>query len=328
MGGDGQVAAGCPASCTARCDGHPGGGRRRGSGRTVANPERNGLRAVAEPAASRTVLAVGALWLVVALLAARQAAAVLQLPPRRRLADLETWLGENGVLRAGQPLYGDGAFTGPSFTGTPFAGLVLKPFTRAAEQALGVGWTFGTLLLVVATGLVTARLLPGPLSRRAALFAAPAALVLLVVSVPVRNTFTLGQTSVLPVLLVLTAFLPRCSARASGALIGTAAALQPAVLLFAVLLWAAGRRRAAVTAAGTFAACSALAWAASPDDSWTYWLRHAAGAGLGGPPDSPANQSLHGLLLRLGAQGPLEIALFLVLAAAVAVAGLRRAARY
>ncbi|WP_412126545.1 bifunctional glycosyltransferase 87/phosphatase PAP2 family protein [Streptomyces xinghaiensis] len=289
----------------------------------MANPERNGLRAIAEPAASRTVLAVGALWLVVALLAARQAAAVLRLPPRRRLADLETWIGENGVLRAGQPLYGDG-----SFTGTPFAGLVLKPFTRAAEQALGVGWTFGTLLLVVATGLVTARLLPGPLSRRAALFAAPVALVLLVVSVPVRNTFTLGQTSVLPVLLVLTAFLPRCSARVSGALTGIAAALQPAVLLFAVLLWAAGRRRAAATAAGTFAACSALAWAASPDDSWTYWLRHAAGAGLGGPPDSPANQSLHGLLLRLGAQGPLEIALFLVLAAAVAVAGLRRAARY
>ncbi|WP_374112962.1 phosphatase PAP2 family protein [Streptomyces sp. WAC 00631] len=291
----------------------------------MANPERNGLRAVAEPAASRTVLAVGALWLVVALLAARQAAAVLRLPPRRRLADLETWIGENGVLRAGQPLYGDGP---GAFTGTPFAGLVLKPFTRAAEQALGVGWTFGTLLLVVATGLVTARLLPGPLSRRAALFAAPIALVLLVVSVPVRNTFTLGQTSVLPVLLVLTAFLPRRSARVSGALIGTAAALQPAVLLFAVLLWAAGRRRAAATAAGTFAACSALAWAASPDDSWTYWLRHAAGAGLGGPPDSAANQSLHGLLLRLGVQGPLEIALFLVLAAAVAVAGLRRAARY
>ncbi|WP_051722877.1 bifunctional glycosyltransferase 87/phosphatase PAP2 family protein [Streptomyces albus] len=298
-----------------------------GDGRTVANPERSGLGAVAEPAASRAVPAAVALWLIVALLAARQAAAVLQLPPQRRLADLETWIGENGVLRAGQPLYGDGDGA-DAFTGTPFAGLVLSPLTRAAEQTLGVGWTFGTLLLVVATGLVTARLLPGPRSRNAVLFGAPVALVLLVVSVPVRNTFTLGQTSVLPVLLVLTAFLPRCSARASGVLIGIAAALQPTVLLFAALLWATGRRQAAATAAGTFAACSALAWAASPDDSWTYWLRHAAGAGLGGPADSPANQSLHGLLLRLGAQGPLEVVLFLALAAAVAVLGLRRAARY
>ena len=45
----------------------------------------------------------------------------------------------------------------------------------------------------------------------------------------------------------------------------------------------------------------------------------SAGAGLGERPDSLANQSLHGALLRLGFEGPAEIALFLILAAVVTV---------
>ncbi|WP_030559526.1 glycosyltransferase family 87 protein, partial [Streptomyces exfoliatus] len=97
---------------------------------------------------------------------------------------------------------------------------------------------------------------------------------------------------------------------------------------FAVLFWFTGRRRAAVAGGASFAFCTALAWAAMPHDSWTYWVHHVAGAGLGGNPDSLANQSLHGALLRFGLQGPLEIVLFLVLAVAVTVLGLRRAVRY
>ena len=65
-----------------------------------------------------------------------------------------------------------------------------------------------------------------------------------------------------------------------------------------------------------------------PHDSYTYWVHHLAGVGLGGKADDLANQSLHGALLRLGLEGPLEIALFLLLGAAVAFFGLRRAVRY
>jgi hypothetical protein len=274
---------------------------------------------------SRIRMALGVLWLLAGLLAARQAAAVLRLPPDERLTDLETWIGPSGVLRVPGPLYENG-----TFTGTPFSGLVLKPLTHSAEQSLGLFWTFGTLLLVVALGFVAARGLPRPVSRRTALFAAPVAISLMVLSLPVRNTFTLGQTSILPVLLVLVAVLPRphASARRSGGLIGLAAALQPTVLLFAPLLWMTGRRRAAATAAGTFAGCSALAWAVLPQDSATYWVHHVAGAGLGRPADGLHNQSLHGVLLRLGLSGLPELTLLAVLAGAVAVIGLRRAAHY
>ncbi|MFF0286175.1 bifunctional glycosyltransferase 87/phosphatase PAP2 family protein [Streptomyces sp. NPDC005262] len=263
------------------------------------------------------------LWLVVALLAGRQMAVVLRQPPDERLTDLETWIGENGVLHVTGSLYDS-----DRFTGTPFAGLVLKPLARTAEQSLGVAWTFGSLLLVAALGLVAARALPGPVSRRTALLAAPVAISLLMLSLPVRNALHLGQTSILPVLLVLLACFVARGERASGVLIGIAAALQPTVLLFAVLLWLTGRRRAAVTGGTAFAVCTALAWAVMPHDSWSYWVHHVAGAGLGDSADSLANQSLHGALLRLGLAGPLEVGLFLLLAAAVCYVGLRRAVRY
>lgn len=272
---------------------------------------------------ARTGAARAVLWLIVALLAGRQMAVVLRQPPGERLTDLETWIGENGVLHVTGSLYDS-----DRFTGTPFAGLVLKPLARTAEQSLGVAWTFGSLLLVAALGLVAARALPGPVSRRTALLAAPVAISLLMLSLPVRNALHLGQTSILPVLLVLLGCFVARGERASGVLIGIAAALQPTVLLFAVLLWLTGRRRAAVTGGTAFAACTALAWAVMPHDSWSYWVHHVAGAGLGDTADSLANQSLHGALLRFGLAGPLEVGLFLLLAAAVCYVGLRRAVRY
>jgi hypothetical protein len=285
----------------------------------VANAEHSGTTEVQ----ARLRAARLALWLVAAFLAVRQVAVVLSTPRGERLTDLETWVGPDGVLHVKGSLYDS-----TQFTGTPFGGLVLKPLTRAAEQALGWGWTFGTLLLVVALGLVAARALPQPVDRRTSLLAAPVAISLLMLSLPVRNTLYLGQTSIMPVLLVLVACFVVRGERLSGLLIGLAAALQPTVLLFAPLLWFTGRRRGALTTGATFAAGTALAWAAMPHDSYTYWVHHIAGTGLGGPADDLSNQSLHGLLLRLGVAGPLEISLFLVLGVAVAALGVRRAVRY
>ncbi|MER8222819.1 phosphatase PAP2 family protein [Streptomyces sp. NPDC094143] len=264
-----------------------------------------------------------ALWLIAAVLAARQVAVVLATPRGERLTDLETWLGADGVLHVTGSLYDS-----TRFTGTPFGGLVLKPLTRAAEQALGWGWTFGTLLLVVSLGLIAARALPQPVGRRTALLAAPVAISLLMLSLPVRNTLWLGQTSIMPVLLVLLGCFVAHGQRLSGLLIGVAAALQPTLLLFAPLLWFTGRRRAALAAGATFAAGTGIAWVVMPHDSHRYWVHHMAGVGLGGPADDLANQSLHGALLRLGLNGPPEVALFLTLGAAVAVLALRRAVRH
>ncbi|MFD7702925.1 bifunctional glycosyltransferase 87/phosphatase PAP2 family protein [Streptomyces caelestis] len=269
------------------------------------------------------VARIGLLWALAAVLAVRQVTAVLATSPGERLTDPGTWAGPGGVLYAGGSLYSSG-----EYTGTPFSGLVLAPFTRSAEQALGRGWTFGTLLLVVALGALAARALPRPVGRRTAILAGPVAVGLLMVSLPVRDTLWLGQTGVIPVLLVLLGCFVARGRRVGGVLIGVAAALQPVLLLFAPLLWCTGRRRTAVATGVTFAAATALAWAAMPHDSHTYWVRHPAGSGLGGPADALAHQSLHGALLRLGLEGPPETGLLLLLGAAVVILALRRAVRY
>ncbi|GLF93916.1 bifunctional glycosyltransferase 87/phosphatase PAP2 family protein [Streptomyces yaizuensis] len=269
-----------------------------------------------------------ALWLVAAVLAVRQTAVVLRQPVGERLLDMGNWVGVAGALHDEGSMYAEDRFKGDPFTGTPFAGLLLGPLTRSADPALHIPWTFGILLLVIAVGVLAARALPGPVSRRTAPLAAPVALILLLISLPVRNSFHLGQLSLLPVVLVLVGAFAVRSQRAAGVLIGIGAALQPTVLLFAPLLWFTGRRKAAVSTGLTFAAASALAWAALPRESWEYWVDHLAGTGLGGPSDGLANQSIHGMLLRFGLEGPLEIALYLLLAAAVAWLGLRRAVHY
>ncbi|MFF7394748.1 glycosyltransferase family 87 protein, partial [Streptomyces scabiei] len=216
----------------------------------VTNAEQSGRNGAIGTgrAAGRLGTVRAVLWLVVAILAVRQIAAAPDTPKDAALTDLTR------------------------FTGTPFGGLVLKPLTSAAEQFLGWGWTFGTLLLVVALGLIAARALPQPVTRRTALLAAPVAVTLLMLSLPVRNTLYLGQTSVLPVLLVLVGcFLVR-GERAGGVCVGLAAVFQPTVLLFVPLLWFTGRRRAAASTGITFAGATALAWAAMPHDSFTYWV--------------------------------------------------------
>ncbi|WP_299530617.1 bifunctional glycosyltransferase 87/phosphatase PAP2 family protein [uncultured Streptomyces sp.] len=291
--------------------------------RSVANAEHSVRGSAAADVETRTGLTRALLWMIVAALAVRQMTVVLRQPPGERLTDLDTWIGEYGVLHVKGSLYDT-----DRFTGTPFAGLVLKPLSASAEQALGVAWTFGSLVLVAVLGFVAARALPAPVGRRTALLAVPFAIALLMVSLPVRNALYLGQTSILPVLLVLVACFAVRDERAAGVLVGLAAALQPTVLLFAGLLWLTGRRRAGAHAGAAFAVLTAVAWAALPRDSWAYWVHHVAGAGLGERPAGLANQSLHGALLRLGLEGPLEIALFLVLAVAVTVLGMRRAVRY
>ncbi|MFF1492528.1 bifunctional glycosyltransferase 87/phosphatase PAP2 family protein [Streptomyces sp. NPDC058304] len=257
------------------------------------------------------------LWALAGVLAVRQAAAVLRVPPGEWLSEFQLPSSFPGSL-----------YDGGQFTGTPFAGMVLRPFLGLAAPSLEVAWTCVTLLFVAAVGLVAARGLPDPVPRRTALLAAPVLVGLMMVSLPVRAAASPGQTAVLPVLLVLLAVFRVPGERPAGFLVGLAAALQPALLLFAPLLWLTGRRPTAKAAAVTFAAATALSWAALPRDSWTYWVHHLAGTGLGGAPDSLANQSVHGALLRLGLSGPLEILLYVALAAGIVWVGLRRAARY
>ncbi|GCD98214.1 bifunctional glycosyltransferase 87/phosphatase PAP2 family protein [Embleya hyalina] len=288
---------------------------------------RAGVRRLLDIRRTRLSLALVGLWLLAACVAVRQANEVLDRPEDRRLPDLDAWLGPDGVLHLPGSLY-DADARGTTFGGTPFAGWVLRPLTRAAENTLGVAWTVATLLIVAAIAVVVAQAVPGLRTRRARLLATPLIITLLVVSLPVRGNLSLGQLSLLPVLLALPAMLRAAPGRVASIAMGVAAALHPAMLLFAVYLWLTGKQRAAANATATFLGCTAVAWVTMPHDSFTYWVHHVAGAGLGGDADALSNQSLHGLLLRVGLSGPLEIALVVLLSAAVLWFGVPRAVAY
>ncbi|MFJ5552542.1 phosphatase PAP2 family protein [Streptomyces sp. NPDC093225] len=158
-----------------------------------------------------------------------------------------------------------------------------------------------------------------------------AAASLLLVALPGHGALPPERTGFVPVFLVLLVLLGCLCVpdeRGSGALVGSAAVLQPALLLFVPLLWSTGRRGAARATAVTFAAGTALAWAARAYGPWTHGVQHLAGTGPGGRPGPLADPSLHGALLRLGLTGPAAAVLFAVAAAVVCGLGLRRAVRY
>ncbi|MFJ8742674.1 bifunctional glycosyltransferase 87/phosphatase PAP2 family protein [Embleya sp. NPDC127516] len=288
---------------------------------------RAGVRRLLDIRRTRISLALVGLWLLAACVAIRQANEVLDRPQDRRLPELDAWLGPEGVLHLPGSLY-DTDSRGTTFSETPFAGWVLRPLTKAAENALGVAWTIVTLLIVAAIGVLVAYALPALRTRRAQLLAAPLIISLLVLSLPVRGNLSLGQMSLLPVLLALPAMLRPAPGKPASIAVGVAAALHPAMLLFAVYLWMTGKQRTAANATATFLGCTALAWLTMPRDSFTYWVHHVAGAGLGGDADALSNQSLHGLMLRIGLSGPLEIMLVVLLSAAVLWFGMPRAVAY
>ncbi len=227
--------------------------------------------------------------------------------------------------RHGVPLAGVPWLDPAGIEGTPFARLSLGPFGGLAEHAPGPVRLLVTLPLLVALALVAARALPRPIGRRTALYAGPVAVALVTLSQPVREAPWLGPAGVLPVLLVLLGCLVVPGGWAGGVLVGSAAALQPAVLPFAALMWLTGRRRAATATCGTFAAATALAWAVNPTGSSAYWLGHPAGSGTVA---ALADRSSYLASPWSGLSGPVEIGLFLAVGAGVLALGLRRAVRY
>lgn len=89
-----------------------------------------------------------------------------------------------------------------------------------------------------------------------------------------------------------------------GVGVGLAAALKLTPLLFAAYLLCTGRRRAAGTALGTFAAAVAVGFVLDPADSTVYWRDGTfAAAGRISPVAGASNHSVTGRLARTGAPG-------------------------
>jgi alpha-1,2-mannosyltransferase len=252
-------------------------------------------------------------------------------PPDQRLVDLDVYrTGGLSVLR-GQPLYT--MLTQPPqllpFTYPPAAALFAVPLAVLPWPAAQLAWVpFVYVPLAVVIWYAFA-----PLLRRAGQLR-PAAFAIVFAACaylfPVRDEMRFGQVD----LVLLALAVADCAAREPrwprGVLVGLATAIKLVPGVFVVYLWLSGRRRAALTAALVALAVTLAAWLLLPQDSMTYWTSAIFDSGRLGPNSGTSNQSLRGLLLRAFLPAGLPGAIWVVVAAAAALAGftlVRRLAR-
>jgi alpha-1,2-mannosyltransferase len=291
------------------------------AGEHAAWPGRLAARARALPPRAAVVLGVLA-W--VAALAAVEplVRGYLTSAPDQRLVDLDVYrTGGLSVLR-GQPLYT--VLTQPpqllAFTYPPVAALFAVPLALIGWPAAQLVWVpFIYVPLAVVLAYAFAPLLGRTGQLRAvvlaALFAGCAYLF------PMRDEIRFGQVDM--VLLALA--LADCAAGAPrwprGALVGLATAIKLVPGIFIVYLWLSGRRRAALTALAVAAAWTLGAWLLLPQDSKTYWTSAIFSPGRLGSNSGTSDQSLRGMLLRAFLPGQAPGAVWVAVAAVVAVAG-------
>ncbi|MFF5217411.1 glycosyltransferase 87 family protein [Micromonospora sp. NPDC000442] len=265
------------------------------------------------------------LWVGFAVAAAVSVALVLRRPDR--LSDLHIYHGALTDLRAGRPLYGYVAPNGGPFTYPPFAALVLWPITTVPLGVVEALWLAATCAAVIAIAVPVGRALvagrTGPplrgtagshLTTSASVSIAAVAAVLMIAA-PVQSNLRFGQVSIFIVLMALLDGMAPPS-RMRGVLVGVAAAIKLTPLLFVLYFVACGRYRDAARALAAFVGCGALALAVLPAESLTYWAGTVTQTSRIGNLASLGNQSVHGMLLRIGMD---EGSLPLVWAALVAV---------
>jgi Glycosyltransferase family 87 len=138
---------------------------------------------------------------------------------------------------------------------------------------------------------------------------------------PMYHTFFLGQVNLILLALILTDIWRVVQGRPAGVLIGIAAAIKLTPLIFVALLLSAGRTRAGLTAALTFASCGLLGYVVAPGDSRIYWQhRLFTNTGRFGA-QYISNQSPYATALRLSGGAPVGH-WFVVIPALLGVAGL------
>lgn len=248
--------------------------------------------------------------------------------PDQRLPDLDVYRTGGISVLHGQPLY-HVLTQAPqllAFTYPPVAAVFAVPFAILPWPAAQAVWVAFIYLPLA----VTIRYAFGPLLARAgrlapavcaALFAACAYLF------PLRDQMRFGQVDILLVALCVAdcaAVSPRWR---RGALIGVATAVKLVPGVFIVYLLITGRRRAAKTAAASALACTAAAFLLMPRDSLYYWTNAIFDSNRLGSNTGTSNQSLRGVLLRMFLPSAAPAVLWIIVAAAVGVAGFLAARR-
>lgn len=214
--------------------------------------------------------------------------------------------------------------TAYGFTYPPFAAVAMLPMALLGlHTAIAMA-----LLLNLAALVVVLRILIGPAWRRYGWYGCALGACLLALFEPLRDTFSFGQVNVLLLALVLADawLLATGRGRRAGIGIGLASAIKLTPALFIGLLLVTRRWRAAAVATAVAAAATAVAAVVAPDASRFYWTEAMWDTTRVGRLDYVSNQSLQGVLARLGEPDRTVWAVAVLLVLGVWAGRVRRAA--
>jgi alpha-1,2-mannosyltransferase len=274
------------------------------------------------------VLLAAANWLLVTIL------------PNRPLWDLTVyreairfWVNGGDLYEFGlpHPLRVDGF----PFTYPPFAALLLRPIAWIPNVVTDNVWTFATLALVFGIGAFVVWRAPriretwlGPTPDRQRLIAlSAAAVILMLLSMPVSHDLVLGQVTLVVIAMALFDVGGLVPKRFQGSLVGLAAAIKLTPLIFIPYYVVTRQWRQAVVATGVFVAATLAALAFDPATSVTFWGDKIFDSSRVGELDTVQNKSILGLLARWDVAGTAQSALWLALALVVLAAALYQARR-
>jgi alpha-1,2-mannosyltransferase len=236
------------------------------------------------------------------------------------MIDLHVYRDGALTVLGGGPLYSMHSLDHLVFTYPPAAAFLANPLTLVSAQTAAVLW----LAMIYIPLAIVIRFAFRPLLARTGRYA-PAAFAILfgccAFLTPMRQEVHLGQIDIFLVALCLLDCAVTRPGWPRGVLVGLATAIKLVPGVFIVYLLITGRRKAAAVAAGTFALVSGIAWVLAPKDSRLYWTSMIFNSRRLGPNGQAANQSLRGMIMRLFSPHQPPIALWLGVAALVAIAG-------
>ena len=245
------------------------------------------------------------------------------------MKDLDVYLLAGRRFGGGASLYGEHfgqALSTPlPYTYPPMWAAAMALIAWLPWPAIDVVWTLVDLaLLAWVVRISYARLLDQLGERRWIAWACLIAVCGL--TAPVLSVFDLGQLGIILMALVLADTLPRTTRLPRGVLVGIATAIKLLPGVF-VLYWAVTKRwRAATVASATAVGLWAVTAALRPSTSSSYWFQIAIHPERAGDASDVFNQSLNGMLQRIGHASDVSTnAAWAALAVIVLVVGMGRA---
>ena len=282
-----------------------------------ASPRRSWLPPAATPA--------GATLRIAATVAALIGIAynLVGFPPLREFAahyriDLDVYRLGGTALVDGLALYGAMPPTeigsALPFTYPPLAAIVFSPLSLISLEQASVVLTAISLAALFGTVALTLRSL-GIVDRATATWTAVSVFAGALLLEPVYSTLDYGQVNiVLMALVAADCLLPR-TPWPRGLLVGLVAAIKLTPAVFVLYFLLRKDFRATITTGIGFLGGTALGFLVTFDDAKQYWTDTLLDSGRIGRPAYPANQSINGMLARLGLDGSVRSVVWLALCA-------------